>query len=179
MRARLLIPICFAAACSTADAGNTSEVVVDIIVPGGDKAKDDKGDCASGCSLKKHPVPHFTAELFTEALAAYAGAPVDQESEPLNTLLFYGVRTEELIESYGTGPLSERHAAFLARELTRRFAYTEIRMVEPDGTIRALVAQRVPIAIKQHLHPEVKDLQPIEFNGTVMRVGLNTVWSRY
>ncbi len=178
MRARLLIPICFAVACGTVDA-DTSEVVVEIIVPGGGKAKDDKGDCASGCSLKKHPVPHFTTELFTEALAAYAEAPVDQESEALDTLLFYGTRTEELIESYGTGPLSAAHRAFLTRELTRRFAYTEIRMVEPDGNIRASVSQRVPIAIKQHLHAEVKDLQPLEFNGTVMRVGLNTVWSRY
>lgn len=178
MRLQLLIPICFAVACGTADAGE-SEIVVEIIVPGSHVVKDAKGECASGCSLKKHPVPHFTSELFTDALAAYAEAPVDQEGEALNTLLFYGTRTEELIESYGTGPLSEAHRAFLARELTRRFAYTEIRMVELDGSIRASVSQRVPIAIKQHLHAEVKNLQPIEFNGTVMRVGLNTVWSRY
>ncbi len=179
MRIRLLIPICFAAACSPADAGIEPRVEVEIIVPGGDEVKDDKGDCASGCSLKKHPAPHLTAERFTEVLAAYAEAPVDQESEGLDTLLFYGTRTEELIESYGTGPLSEAHRAFLTRELTRKFAYTEIRMVEPDGSIRASVSQRVPIAIKQHLRAEVKNLQPIEFNGTVMRVGLNTVWSRY
>ncbi|RMH42971.1 MAG: hypothetical protein D6689_06495 [Deltaproteobacteria bacterium] len=179
-----------AAACDAAGAaavGETSavsgDVVVDIVAPAPvapPKAAGDDGNCASGCSLKNHPVPPFTPEQFADALAAYQRQPVAADGDALDTLLFYGRRTRELIDLFGTDPLDDAHRTWLLRELSRTHARVSIRVIDEHGAVRALVdGQRVPIGIKQHLHAQVKDLQPLEFNGTVMRVGLNTVWSRY
>ena len=182
MQLRAIVPICLATvACNAADAGpEEHEVEVHIVVPESFVKTDDQGACASGCSLKSHPIPPFTVEQFTETLAAYAEAAPDQEGEALDTLLFYGSRTEELIGIYGSSPLPAEHAAFLGRELQRKFATLELRMIDEAGVTRATFGpERVPIGIKQHLRAEVKDVQPLEFNGTVMRVGLNYVWSRY
>jgi hypothetical protein len=161
-----------------------NEIVVDIVVPESKVAtlaeRNKDGACASGCSLKNHPVPPFTAAQFGEALADYATRVPDESSEPLDTLLFYGKRTLELIDEYGTAPLPESHVEFLRRELSRSHAYVALRLVDEHGVVRAQYPDtRVPIGVKQHLKPEMTNLHPVEFNGTVMRVGLSYVWSRF
>ena len=131
-------------------------VAVDIVAPkppGKPKPKSDE-PCTTGCSLAKHPIDPFTDEGFLAALDGYAAAEPDMESDALDTLLFYGARTEELLEKHGTGPLSQRHIAFLSRELARRYAIVELRLIEPDGDVRvAYGPSHVPIGRKQHLQP--------------------------
>lgn len=154
------------------------------IPPGGadkaDKKTDGKpGECTSGCSLGKHPIPPYGRGDFARARYAYADEHPEAPSEALETLLFYGENTKKFLADMGTGRLSPAHVAFLERELERA-AVVEIRMVDDSGRVRvAYGPQRVPFGIKQHLQPVDHDLQPLEFNGTVMRTGVNYLWSRY
>jgi hypothetical protein len=146
-----------------------------------DDAEPDE-ECKTGCSLQTHHIPPFSDEQFVQALADYARQPPDQVSQPLETLLFYGARTRELIDLHGTPGLPEQHAEFLDRQLARDHAQVWVRFVE-EGTNRVRVSvgpTRVPIGRKMHLHPDVlTDVQSLEINGTVMRVGLYHLWSRY
>lgn len=186
MRTSVLIPIGLAlAACNAADASSHGLVVAAVFAPEvagtGHRQKEEilAGNCQSGCSMKDHPIPPFTAEEFAATLAAYAAAPRDEAGEALDTLVFYGRRTVELMDLYGTEPLPPEHVAFLRRQL-RRNALVALRIVDEHGVVRAEYGpEPVPFGIKQHLHGRTEDLEPLEFNGTVVRVGLNTIWSRY
>ena len=127
----------------------------------------------------KHPIPPYGRGDFARARYQYAQEAPEAESEALETLLFYGAATSEFLDDMGPGPLSPAHQAFLQRELARA-ALVQIRMVDDAGRVRvAYGPQRVPFGIKQHLQPVDHDLQPLEFNGTVMRTGVNYLWSRY
>ncbi len=159
------------------------ETYVEIAVPkppGKPKPDLDEKQCNTGCSLAKHHVAPFTEDMFHAAIADYATRAPEEVSESLEQLLFYGVRTEVLLEEHGTGALSPEHVDFLSRQLARRHGVVEIRMVDALGKVRAHYGpQRVPFGVKQHLQAVEYDVQPMEFNGTVMRVGLDYVWSRY
>jgi len=140
----------------------------------------DLSDCPSGCSLKKHDVAPFTVEQYQKALTMYASAPLKAESTSLDTLLFYGERTRELMTRYGASSLPRTHLDFLQRELSRTHALVAIRIVDANGIVRAnLPWQRVPFGHKQHLHPQASDIQEMSFNGSVMRTGLGHIWARY
>jgi hypothetical protein len=154
---------------------------VEIIAPPVKKKK----RCASGCSLKKHPVPPFTERDFVATLRRFAGealpGPGAKEGSPaLEKLLFYGRRTKELIRLIGLKPLDQSHRQFLQKQLRYDHAIVGLRIVDERGRVRALLAnKRVPFGIKQHLHPVVRDVQAMDFNGTVMRTGLGHIWARY
>ena len=137
--------------------------------------------CTTGCSLAKHAIPDFTEEMFAEALASYATSAATETSEALDTLLFYNKRTTELLDTLGHGPLSEDHVSFLRSELARDQAVVSIRMVDENGVVRVSYGpEKVSLGKKQHLAPsETGNLFAMEFNGTVMRTGLNYLWSRY
>lgn len=136
--------------------------------------------CQTGCSLAKHDIPPFRRGDFEKALRAYARDPATAPGEALEKLLFYGKETRSYIARHGTGALPAEHLAFLTRELRRRHAIVEIRMIDESGQVRvAYGPQRVPLGQKEHLQPKVRDLQPLEINGTVMRTGLYHLWSRY
>jgi hypothetical protein len=139
------------------------------------------GGCHSGgCSLAKHPIPEFSAADFRDALAEYALAPADSPSPALEKLLFYGSRTRELIDRYGEGTLPAAHSELLRRELARTHALVAMRMIDDAGAVvAAYEPEAVPIGVKQHLHTNSDAVQPFEMNGTVMRVGLSHLWSRY
>ena len=160
-----------------------TSVVFDDPVPTGPavaKASADDEECKTGCSLAKHSVPDFTEADYHEALAAYASAPVDVSSEGLDKLLFYGTRTKKLMQELGTEALPPSHVEFLRRELSRDHALVSLRLVDEAGTVRVAYGPTpVPLGVKQHLQPAGKDLQAMEFNGTVMRTGVNYLWSRY
>ena len=144
--------------------------------------KDPSGEdekCTTGCSLKKHPLPPYGRGDFARARYQYAQEAPEAASEALETLLFFAGTTRNFLDDMGYGPLSPAHREVLDRELARA-AIVQIRMVDDSGRVRvAYGPQRLPFGVKQHLHPVDHDLQPLEFNGTVMRTGLNYIWSRY
>ena len=147
--------------------------------PDPDSSDESPEKCTSGCSLGKHPLPPYGRGDFARARYEYAQAAPDEPSEALETLLFFGTATKGFLAEMGPGRLSPAHVAFLERELDRD-AVVELRMVDDSGRVRvAYGPQQVPFGIKQHLHPVEHNLQPLEFNGTVMRTGVNYLWSRY
>ena len=141
----------------------------------------EKEQCTTSCSLAKHPIPPFTELDFEQVRARYAAADPEHEGQDLETLLFYGARTEELLERLGHGGLSTKHRAVLGRELSRRNASVSLRLVgEEDDKVQAVYGPSlVPIGKKQHLATVGEGLLAMEFNGTVMRTGVNYLWSRY
>ena len=140
-----------------------------------------KEECTTSCSLAKHPVPPFTELDFELALADYAKADPEAESEGLETLLFYGPKTQAFLQNFGHGDLSLEHEKVLTRELGRTEARVSLRLVdEGDESIRAIYGPSlVPIGQKQHLATIGDGVLAMEFNGTVMRTGVNYLWSRY
>jgi hypothetical protein len=166
-------------AIAPADA-HDAVVGVDIEVPEVPGKKDPKKAC-HGCSIGKHHIPPYTDEVFREAMDGYAKEPYWQQSDGIDTLLFYGDETLEKLEQFGTEPLSPEHLAFLRRELSRTHAVVHIRVVDERGEVRVEYGpERVPLKVKEHL--EAKDngnLYAMEFNGTVARTGLYHLWSRY
>lgn len=185
----LFVGSCAVAQLFLSDRGGITEataagevVAVDIEVPesAADKKKADPKAC-HGCSIGKHHIPDYTDEMFHEAMTAYAEMPHWQESKGLDTLLFYGDETLEMLEKHGTEPLSPEHLAFLRRELSRTHATVHIRVVDEFGEVRVEYGpERVPLKVKEHLQAkENGNLYAMEFNGTVARTGLYHLWSRY
>jgi hypothetical protein len=168
---------------------------IEIVVPKPPKEKYvSKGQaCASGCSMKKHPVPPFTAAQFRATLTAFAAQPLPAAGAPssleIDRLLFYGKRTRELLTELDRGRLGKvatlpklpkAHRRWLDGQLAHSHAEVALRIVDDRGRVRAnLPWTRVPFGDKQHLRPKTVDIQPMEFNGTVMRTGMGHIWARY
>ncbi len=163
---------------SQADEQPYFEVVFDNPMP--EAAGEGKEKCTTSCSLAKHKIPDFTAYDFEKTLAAYAKQPASDASEELEKLLFYGIDTKEYLKEVGAADLPTEHLEFLRRELSRDHAIVELRMVDDDEVVRVTYGPTsVPLGAKQHLAPVGENLQAMEFNGTVMRTGVNYLWSRY
>jgi hypothetical protein len=141
---------------------------------------DEPPTCATGCAAAQDTLPALTAFEYARLLELMRAEPLTGDNEALETLLFHGERTRELMEAHGTEELDEEQNAFLERELARDHVRLEVRLVTEDGRERAhLGPVRVPLGEKQHLHPEnTTDLTPPEISGTVRRVGLNHLWTR-
>ena len=173
----------WASAGSTGSQGEVSEepyfeVVFDDPLP--EPPPESKEKCTTSCSLAKHKIPDFTAYDFEKTMAAYAASSESETGEDLEQLLFYGADTVEYLKEMGAANLPLAHFDFLRRELTRDHAIIELRLVDDDEVVRVAYGPTlVPLGAKQHLLPVGKDLQAMEFNGTVMRTGVNYLWSRY
>jgi hypothetical protein len=140
----------------------------------------DKEKCTTSCSLAHHPIDDFTAYDFEKTLQGYALQPASEVSDELEKLLFYGIDTKKYLKDVGHGALPPAHLAYLESELTRDHAIVELRMVDDNEVVRVTYGPTsVPLGAKQHLAPAGKDLQAMEFNGTVMRTGVNYLWARY
>jgi hypothetical protein len=162
--------------------GLVTEVVFDELIPTGPATKKKTSDeeCTTSCSLAKHKIPDFTPHDFEKTLAAYASRPATEVSEELEKLLFYGMDTKRFIKDVGTADLPAAHLAYLQKELKRDHAVVSLRMVDDNDVVRVSYGPTsVPLGAKQHLAPVGEDLQAMEFNGTVMRTGVNYLWSRY
>lgn len=139
-----------------------------------------KEECTTSCSLAKHKIPDFTPYDFEKTLAAYAAKPATEVSEELEKLLFYGIDTKRFLKEVGHADLPAAHLAYLQSELKRDHAIVELRLVDDNEVVRVSYGPTsVPLGAKQHLAPVGEDLQAMEFNGTVMRTGVNYLWSRY
>ena len=172
--------------CAGGGGGDSEEpaptVIIESPVPTGKVAKADgnKEECTTSCSLAKHPVPPFDELDYELAIQHYADELPGVESESFEQLLFYGPRTVHFMKELGTEGLSQAHLDALERELARDHALVSLRLVdESNGVVASYGPERVPIGIKQHLAPSNDELQAMEFNGTVMRTGVNYLWARY
>ena len=68
---------------------------------------------------------------------------------------------------------------FLKQELARCHAQIQLRIIDAQGKQRMTFDRRVPIGIKQHLHPKAADgFTPPEISFTIQRVGLEHLWTR-
>ncbi len=177
---------------------------IEIVVPTPPKEKHVSKEqaCSSGCSMKSHPVPPFTVAQFSATLAAFAKQPIPrfaaETTLEIDRLLFYGKRTRELLselderarkggatkgaleKAAGSVKLSTAHRRWLERQLRYTHAEVTLRIVDDRGRERArLPWTRVPFGDKRHLHPRTIDIQPMTFNGTVMRTGMGHIWARY
>ena len=136
--------------------------------------------CAAGCAADPAPIPLLGLKTFNDLLDAFADDPMTGESDALETLLFHGERALELLRRGGAGPLDDERAAFLQRELTRTHALVEVRLVDEAGRERArFQPHRVLLGERVHTgFDETFDLQPLDYSGTVRRVGLHHLWTR-
>jgi hypothetical protein len=135
--------------------------------------------CASGCAASRHPTGKLSADAFRSLLAQFATEPVDETSLALETLLFYGRQTRDLLASHGSAPLDPLREAVLQRELQYTHATVEIRVVDEKGTVRSwLPPTRVPLDRRHVFAMEVRGVQPLVTSGTVKRVGLYHLWTR-
>lgn len=135
--------------------------------------------CASGCALSNHPTEKLSKTTFQRLISEFAAEPMSEDSEALESLLFYGSQTQKLAESVGTYPLDQRRAAFLSQQLHRNHAVVSFRIVDERNAIRATLAPtRVPLDIRHEFQVDRNRLQPMEASGTVKRVGLHHLWTR-
>lgn len=155
-----------------------------VIVPPlpGESRESEGGDgcSATGCSVEAPDAP--ASEEMAELLKTYAAAPVDESSQALDTLLFHGAHTAAYLAANGAEPLDVAHHRFLSRELGRTHVIVDMRVVDEHGVVRARLGERrVPIGKKTHhwFTERTGDLQSFDTSGTVVRVGLHHLWSRY
>ena len=135
-----------------------------------------------GCSPHKHPTPLLTAAEFKRLKEAYALAPVDQQSEALDTLLFFGPQFAFRLKTEGSAPLDAARTQFALTELSRHGVFIEMRVVDEFGVQRITMPPTFwPFDIKQHHFPkgpELVRMQTPDINGTCKRVGLDHIWVR-
>ena len=141
----------------------------------------DPRGCAAGCAAIPIPSPDLTHEEFEDLLVRLATEPLTEMSPALETLLFHGAKAARHLATYGAAVLDDARARFLEEELARQEIWVAMRVVDEKGTVRARMAPtRIPLGERRHLHvDEATDLQPPEFSGTVRRVGLNHIWTRW
>jgi hypothetical protein len=135
--------------------------------------------CASGCAVSRHPTEELTTHQFHQLLNQFAEQPISEDSNALETLLFFGRQTSELIDKQGTGSLDPWRAEFLRAELLQAHAKISIRVVDENGTVRtSLPPTRVPLDRRHVFSMDVNNVQPLVTSGTVKRVGLYHLWTR-
>ena len=135
--------------------------------------------CASGCAASRHPTPELKVAAFQKLMAAYRLEPMDSTSPALESLLFYGRQTQQLIRQHGTTSLDAARAEFLAQELSRTHATVALRIVDQQGVVRThMPSTRVPLDRRHVFDMENTDLPPLITSGTVKRVGLHHLWTR-
>jgi hypothetical protein len=149
--------------------------------PSGSHAVEVTRGCAGGCARAHLPDEKLAAEQIEPLLAAIAKQAPGEPSLQLDTLLFHGAKVAEYIDAYGHAPLTDAQARFLDAELAKKHAMLEIRLIDDQGAERArLDPTRVPLGIHFDLElSRAQDLQPPRVTGTLARVGVDYVWSRF
>ena len=73
--------------------------------------------CASGCSASNHPTPKLTEEQFRQLMSRFSAEPLDETSEALESLLFYGRQTRSFLEKSAPAQLDTTRLKFLRRAI--------------------------------------------------------------
>ena len=107
--------------------------------------------------------------------------PMSADSPALEELLFHGERSRALLAQHGSWPLDATRAGFLETQLTSTHALLEVRLIDAHGVERMrLDPARFRLGERQHVHADqLVQLQPVEVSGTVKRVGLHHIWTRF
>lgn len=135
--------------------------------------------CASGCAASRHPTETLGKAEFARLMRRLEQAPLDRNNNALETLLYYGRQTSDLLLKHGAFGVSATTLSRLNQELQRTHALVEIRVVDEHGEVRSrLQPTRVPLDRRHVFEMETKNLQPLVTSGTVKRVGLDHLWTR-
>ncbi|MHC5114078.1 MAG: hypothetical protein ACYTGP_06585 [Planctomycetota bacterium] len=136
--------------------------------------------CGAGCSADVHVTPALSRARYETLLAEMVRGPMSRDNAALEELLFYGADVRRWLADAPPERLAPDWRELLERESARRFAVIDMRFVNREGIERIrLEPTRVPLGIKQHVHPTHRlDLPPLELSGTVKRVGLDHLWTR-
>jgi hypothetical protein len=145
-----------------------------------------KTTCASGCASDQHPTPPLLREEFRRLLGLYAKEPMSDQSEGLETLLYYGRQSLLYLDNLDKFAEAEKVAIdkprvdFLRHELSRTHVYVELRMIDEFGVVRVWnKPARVPLDVRHGFEFTTNNYQRIEEStGTVKRVGLYHLWQR-
>ncbi len=129
----------------------------------------------SACSAHPHREAAPSREDVLVQLATFAREPMTADSPALEWLLYHGDHVREFIAGADLDPARRE---FLEGEIARDRADIELRIVTRDGTVRATASGSTRLGEKVHLMPEHNDLG-IDFGGSVLRVGLHHLWSRF
>ncbi len=139
-------------------------------------------DCAGSCAL---PGNHGETEALSESaflgwLAQWAEEPIGEPTIALETLLFHGHRSEELLAKHGDR-LDDEHRDYLTTELSRHTVRMSMRLVDEHGVVRGTVeSDGFPLKEKQHISFDgTGSLGWLETGGKIKRVGLAHLWSRW
>ncbi len=156
-------------------------------MPQGDFTADERalfephGDqvCASGCAVSRHPTKELAKTAYRRLLEQFLREPISEDSPALESLLFFGRQTQQMIAEHGIGPLDSERAEVLQKELTRTHAKITIRVVDENGVVRSsLPWTSVPLDRRHVFSMNVNKVQPLVTSGTVKRVGLHHLWTR-
>jgi len=142
-------------------------------------SSDSGGACMTGCAVE--PAGPLSDGEIASLLAKVAVEPYGAPTIALETLLFHTDATRAYLAVHGTNPLDPERGRLLRRELSRTHAIVSMRLVDAHGVVRARVDEsRVPLGKKEHIaFKDYVRLQPFEASGTVTRVGLGHIWTRY
>lgn len=133
--------------------------------------------CATGCAAI--PDTKFSKENFLQTIRTYAKDPLTKQSAALETLLFYGKETQKWLAE--TSFLDKEHMDILQRELQKKHVAISLRIVDENNDLRLeLEPTIVKVGEKYHQHiHKTKDMQEVEISGTIKRVGVDHLWSRF
>lgn len=152
----------------------------EIIVQGPDGSAHEVKPCSSGCARPEHPV-HVEHEEIDAWLQQFASAPIGAESLAVDSLLFYGHETTELLSHHEHDFLPEEHERWLRRELRRDRVATSFRLVD-DTTGEVLGHHEDVFPWTDHQDFVLSDTGPlgrVSMNGKVKRVGAHHLWARF
>ncbi|WP_372369871.1 hypothetical protein [Candidatus Uabimicrobium sp. HlEnr_7] len=135
--------------------------------------------CVTGCAAIPDTTPALTKKDFLRNLHLFANEPLSSKSLALETLLFYGEVTQNWLPE--TSVLDKEHLQFLQRELQKTHVEIQLRVVDEKGIVRIeLEPTVVKIGDKYHQHVhKTQEIQSLEISGTIKRVGLYHLWSRF
>lgn len=142
--------------------------------------------CASGCSLSRHPTENLSRVEFEQLLTTYANGPLSSDNRALESLLYYGTQTKQLlfdkersIEAKLTAALSDRYLNFLDEQLAFTHAEISIRIRDDAREDWSWLEPTIVPLDRRHVFTMTTErLQPLEMSGTVKRVGLQHLWTR-
>ena len=136
--------------------------------------------CKTGCNIATHDIDRLDDATIMALVDDLSNEDQPGPDSPaLEALLFHADSVRIFLDQHGPRALG-RHHTLLMRQLAVTHAVIEIKVVDETGRIRAQFAPtRVPLGRKtHHLATKSHELHGLEVSGTVVRVGLEHVWSR-
>ncbi len=136
--------------------------------------------CHSGCAASHHPTSALADDEFLRLIGECARGPLDESNFALESLLYYGAQSRERLSRLKTKWLPAEHRTFLDTQLRFTHVAISLRVIDLEGTCRASVGNvRVPLDRRHVIKLQSDQLESLVASGTVKRVGLNHLWTRW